>query len=319
MSKNIRSVFLLLLTSMIWGFAFVAQRKGMESLDPMTFNGIRFALGAVFVGLIIRMRPPVILKCEVRSSKFEPVNSNFALRTSNFRGFPWLPGIVLFIAASLQQVGIIWTTAGNAGFITGLYVVFVPILGIYLGQSLNMRHYLAVFLSCLGIYLMSVKQGFQFNPGDLIVLLSAVFWALHVHIISKYTRKMDSLYLAFSQYAVCAIISLVCGLVIIMWKHPQSIMNLSLFTNIFHASIPIMYGGLFSVGIAYTLQIEGQKRIEPATASIILCLESVFAMFGGWLLLHEVVSLRMLIGALLLFSAMMISTISLSNKNLHEN
>jgi drug/metabolite transporter (DMT)-like permease len=234
--------------------------------------------------------------------------SNFELRTSYFSGFPWIPGLILFVAASLQQIGIVWTTAGNAGFITGLYVVFVPMFGILLGQKLNSRHIVAVFLSIVGIYLISVKHGFQFNPGDLIVLVSAVFWAIHVQVIGKYTRKIDSLNLAFSQYAVCSLASLSCGLLFILWKHPQSLINLSIFTSIYDAAIPIIFGGLFSVGIAYTLQVVGQKRIEPTTTALILCLESVFAMFGGWLLLHEAVSLRMLIGAMLMFMAMLIST-----------
>jgi drug/metabolite transporter (DMT)-like permease len=307
-NKNITSVLLLLLTSIIWGFAFVAQRKGMESLDPMTFNGIRFALGAIFVGIFMKGRNPSL------NSDSSPVTSNVALRTSNFTSFPWLPGIILFIAASLQQIGIIWTTAGNAGFITGLYVVFVPLLGLFLGQKLNPTIYLAVIMSCIGIYLISVKHGLQFNPGDLIVLVSAIFWAIHVQVINRYTKKMDSLSLAFSQYTICAIASLISGFLFIMWKHPQEILDLTIFASIYDAFIPIVYGGIFSVGIAYTLQVEGQKCTAPATASIILCLESVFAMFGGWLLLHEGVSPRMLAGAFLLFSAMFISTVRLKSK-----
>jgi drug/metabolite transporter (DMT)-like permease len=300
-NKNITSIFLLFLTSMIWGFAFVAQRKGMESLDPMTFNGIRFALGAIFVGIFMKGRSPSL------NSDSSPGTSNVALRTSNFTSFPWLPGIILFIAASLQQIGIVWTTAGNAGFITGLYVVFVPLLGLFIGQKLNPTIYLAIIMSCIGIYLISVKHSMQFNPGDLIVLLSAIFWAFHVQIINKYTKKMDSLSLAFSQYTVCAIASLISGLLFMMWKHPQEIIDLTIFASIYDAFIPIVYGGIFSVGIAYTLQVEGQKRTAPATASIILCLESVFAMFGGWLLLHERISLRMFLGATLMLIAMVAS------------
>jgi drug/metabolite transporter (DMT)-like permease len=287
MKKNVSYIFVLLLTSIIWGFAFVAQRKGMESLDPMTFNGIRFALGALFIGIL--------------------ANSRKNAATSH--DFPLLPGIILFLAASLQQIGIVWTTAGNAGFITSLYVVFVPLLGLILGQSMQFRHYIAVMLSCIGIYFISVKQGFQFNIGDLIVLASAFFWALHVQVINKYSKKLNSLDLAFSQFAICAMASLIAGFIYLIWKQPAVFKHLTIFTSIYEASIPIIYGGLFSVGIAYTLQIVGQKRVEPTPAAIILCLESVFAMFGGWLLLKESVSLRMLIGALILFSAMILSTI----------
>ncbi|HNX00166.1 MAG TPA: DMT family transporter [Candidatus Cloacimonadota bacterium] len=292
MSKKINSILLLFLTSIIWGFAFVAQRKGMESLDPMTFNGIRFAIGAVVVGLLYRWNPA----------------------TDEKTPFPWLPGIILFIAASLQQIGIVWTTAGNAGFITGLYVVFVPILGLLIGQRLRFLNLVAVFISVIGIYLISVKHNFSINIGDLIVLISAFFWAFHVQVIGRYTKKTSSIYLAFSQYAVCAIGSLIAGFIYLLWKQPEAISNLSIFASIYDAGIPIIYGGLFSVGIAYTLQVEAQKHIDPTTSVLILCLESVFAMFGGWLLLHELVSFKMLIGAFLMLTAMVISSLAYARK-----
>lgn len=297
MKNSAGSVFLLLLTSMIWGFAFVAQRKGMEFLDPMTFNGIRFAIGALFVGIIYRIQ-----------------NKN-----EQDTNFPVIPGIILFIAASLQQIGMIWTTAGNAGFITGLYVVFVPLIGYFIGHHLRFVHILSVLISVIGIYLISIHQGLKLNTGDILVFLSAIFWALHVMVINRYTRNSNSLHLAFSQYAICALASLAFGFTYILIRRPGTISDLSIFSSIYDASIPIIYGGLLSVGVAYTLQVEAQKRVGPTTSALVLCLESVFAMLGGYLLLQEAVTLRMLSGAFLMLSAMIISSTAYARESMKLN
>jgi len=282
--KKLQSELLLLLTSAIWGFAFVAQREGNAHLDPLLFNGIRFGLGA----LVLAGLAPGQWKHRQE------------------RVFPWLPGLVLFVAASLQQIGLVWTTAGNAGFITGLYLIFVPILGLFRKQALQRWHGLALIISLTGLYLISATAGFKVNPGDLIVLAGAVFWAWHVQLIDIYTRRMDTLRLACGQAMVCAFLSLLAGTFRLLLVNPSYVSPSILFPHISMTLIPILYSGLLSVGVAYTLQVHAQKKAPPLPAALIMCLESVFALLGGWWLLKEVISLRMLIGVGLLLGAMLL-------------
>jgi drug/metabolite transporter (DMT)-like permease len=283
--KKLGSELLLLLTAAIWGFAFVAQRQGMRHMEPLLFNGIRFALGAVVVGLLAGKKALPERKMP----------------------FPWLLGIVLFIAATLQQIGIVYTTAGNAGFITGLYVVFVPLLGIFRKQHISGTILAAIILSVIGLYFINAQQSVTVSLGNLIVLISAVFWAWHVQLIDRYTRQHDTLTLAFYQYAFCALASLAVGLVLNLWKTPAFFSSGIFCASVSAAFLPLLYGGLFSVGIAYTLQVHAQKSVPPAPATIILCLEGVFALIGGWLLLHEQLTVNIMIGAALLFVAMLLS------------
>lgn len=283
--RKLQSEALLLLTAAIWGFAFVAQRQGMQYLDPMLFNGIRFALGALCVGLFLRKSP----------------------LESNPVPFPWMLGIVLFIAASLQQIGIVYTTAGHAGFITGLYVVFVPIIGIFLKQHINKLLIISICLAVLGLYFINIRQPLAISKGNMIILLSAVFWAYHVQLIDRWTKNYDTLTIAFYQCSFCAIASLITGIGLHLYQSPNYLINTQLYNSIGRASLAIMYSGMLSVGIAYTLQVHAQKQVAPAPATIILCLEGVFALLGGWLLLSERITPLVLLGAALLFIAMLIS------------
>jgi drug/metabolite transporter (DMT)-like permease len=283
--KNLASEALLLLTAMIWGFAFVAQRQGMESLDPLLFNGLRFSLGAVIVGLLAVSKT----------------------RTQAKMPFPWLLAITLTIATSLQQIGMVWTTAGNAGFITGLYVVFVPIIGIFRKQLICKTVWIAVVLAVLGLYLINVKQDINVSLGNLFVLFSAVFFAWHVQLVDKYTKMYDTLSLAFAQVSFCALGSLALGIVYNLIQKPDFMFTAHIYQAIGKALVPILYAGLMSVGVAYTLQVYAQKKVAPSAAAIILCLESVFALLGGWLVLQEKLTLPILSGAGLLFIAMLLS------------
>jgi drug/metabolite transporter (DMT)-like permease len=283
--KNLGSELLLLLTAAIWGLAFVAQRQGMAYLDPLLFNGIRFALGALIVGIFAVSRKAGLSKMP----------------------FPWLLGSVLFIAASLQQIGIVYTTAGNAGFITGLYVVFVPLLGIFRKQRISRTILIAIILSVIGLYFINANQTVTASVGNLIVLISAVFWAWHVQLIDRYTNEYDTLTVAFYQCSFCALASLGTGIGYQLWLNPYYLVSTQLYVSIKDAILPILYSGLLSVGIAYTLQVHAQKQVAPAPATIILCLEGVFALIGGWLLLKEPLTTFILIGAALLFTAMLLS------------
>lgn len=283
--RDFKTYLLLLLTAAIWGFAFVAQRKGMEYIDPLLFNGVRFALGALFLALLTKLRFVATLK-----------------KT-------WILGLVLFVAATFQQYGMIWTTAGNAGFITGLYVVFVPLIGIYRRQRLTKITWISVFLALAGLYLISDKQSIAVNFGNALVLISALFWALHVQLIDKLSRRHPVFELALAQFFVCAVLSLGFGVLVRLIIDPSYFTRTGTYQLFYLALIPIIYGGLFSVGIAYSLQVYAQRRAKPSIAALILCSESLFALFGGWLILKETVSLSMLIGAGVLLLAMVLNFI----------
>ncbi len=273
--------FLLLITAAVWGLAFVAQRAGMEHVGPFTFNAIRFALGAV------TLVPLLFLTRHRRLRAVSAGTIRFGLGT----------GVVLFAGASLQQAGIVFTTAGNAGFITGLYLVMVPLLGIFRRQRVGVARWVAVGLATYGMYLLSVTPGTAVNPGDLLVLASAFFFAVHVQLIDHAAKRLDALLLSVVQYAVVA-----AGSALV------AVLSETLTQATLSAAAPaILYGGIGSISIAYTLQVYGQRNVEPSHAAIILSLEGAFAVLGGWLVLSEVLSGRAMAGCFLMLSAMLLS------------
>lgn len=286
--QTLTSDSLLLLTAAIWGFAFVAQRVGMEHVGPFGFNGVRFALGClVLLPFLFRngMR-------DERASSRDP--GLFSLPSL---GGGLLAGLVLFCGASFQQVALVYTTAGNAGFITGLYVVLVPIIGIALGHRTHAGTWIGAALAAVGLYLLSVTDQFTVSPGDLLVLIGAFFWAGHVLIIGWLSPRQDPLKIAFLQYAACAVLSLFVA----------GGMEQNTASRYLSATVPILYGGVLSVGVAYTLQVVAQKKARPAHAAIILSLEAVFAAIGGWIILGEILSPRAIAGCILMFCGMLIS------------
>jgi len=286
------SYLYLLLTAAIWGFAFVAQRMGNESLDPFSYNALRFCLGAVFIGLI---------------RLFGKRESRPAPR----QGFSWqspvVLGLVLFVASSLQQCGMLWTSAGAAGFITGLYVVVVPLLGLVRRQKTSGLMWVSSVLAVIGLGLINDFSNVQVSLGNLLVLVGAFFWAGHVQMIDKLRAEHGTLDLAFSQYSVTAILSLGVAILLSLLRDPAYLFSNESFTAIGKASLPIAYGGFFSVGIAFSLQAYAQKRVPPSRAAVILCSEAVFALFGGWWLLNETITLPMLLGAVIVLIAMLVA------------
>jgi len=299
-STTLRSDSLLLLTSIIWGFAFVAQRMGMDHVGPFIFNGIRFALGALII-------LPFILLAN-RSSSPVPHPSSRIPQTSHryliYGGI--ILGLTVFGGATLQQYGLVYTTAGNAGFITGLYVVFVPILGLFRKQFPHFTVWIAALLAVIGLYFLSVTESFTLVFGDMLVLIGAVFWAAHVVIIGVMSPKVNALKLALIQYLVCSILSLIVALAV----------ETNTLDGIIQATIPILYGGILSVGIAYTLQVIAQKTAPPSHAAIILSLEAVFAAIGGWLVLNEHLGNREILGCGLMLLGMLVAQYrSLRKKN----
>ena len=283
----LRADVLCLITALIWGLAFVAQRVGMEHIGPMAFNGIRFALGAA-----------ALAPLAVRSLRYPPPAPFLA---GGDPGFPWLGGLiagtVLFTGATLQQVGLKYTTAGKAGFITGLYVVLVPLLGFFFGQRPARGDVIGAVAAAVGLYFLSVTEDFSLAPGDGLELVGAFFWAAHVLVIGWLSPRTRALPLAMAQYAVCAVLSLVCAV----------FFETTTWSGVVGAAWPILYGGLLSVGLAYTLQVVAQRDAKPTHAAILLSFETVFAALGGALMLDEHLGGRGLFGCALMFTGMLAS------------
>lgn len=286
--RALRADGLLLLAAVIWGFAFVAQRLGMAHVGPFGFNGVRFALGCLTL-------LPVLSRSGGQSQTALPDRSGRSALPALGGGF--LAGLVLFCGASFQQVAMVYTTAGKAGFITGLYVVLVPLLGIALRQRTHAGTWTGALLAAAGLYLLSVTEQFTFAPGDLLVLIGAGFWAVHVLLIGWLSPRQDPLRLAFVQYAVCSLLSLAVSAAL----EPNALAGYRA------AAVPILYGGVLSVGVAYTLQVVAQREAKPAHAAILLSLETVFAALGGRLILGETLPPRGLFGCALMLAGMLTS------------
>lgn len=292
-SDTLKNDFLLLLTAIIWGLAFTAQRAGMEFVGPFTFNGVRFLIGALSILPLIFLKNNNHL--QNRNTEPQKGSDNHTLKQLIVYGAAG--GILLYLGASLQQIGMVYTSAGKAGFITGMYVIIVPILGIFFRHKAGWRRWAGALLSVTGLYFLSVKGSVKINTGDIFVLLSAFFWASHVLAISYFSPRVNALKLAFIQYLFCGILSL--GTAFMLEDVQKNTLLL--------AWLPILYGSIFSVGIAYTLQVYAQKKVQPAHAAIILSLEGVFAVLGGWLILGESLGLKGLFGSVLMLGGMFVS------------
>ena len=279
---------MLILTAFIWGIAFVAQSVGMEFVGPYTFLAVRSIIG----GLVLI--PCIFLLNKVNSNNKERKNKDDK-KNLIIGGISC--GIVLCIASSLQQVGIIYTSVGKAGFITALYIVIVPLFGIFLKKKVQSTIWISVVISLIGLYLLCFKENFSINIGDFLMFLSAFIFSIHILIIDHFSPIVDGVKMSCIQFFVCGIIALILSLIF---------ENLEI-KSIIDAYIPILYAGVMSCGVAYTLQIVGQKYTDPVLASLILSLESVFAALSGWVILNEVLSGKELIGCILVFVAIIIA------------
>jgi len=287
-TQTVRSNALLLITAVIWGFAFVAQRVGMEYLGPFTYNAARFTLGS------LSLLPLLFISRDERPAS-ENIIPRPSLKLVVFGGFA--AGFMLFMGMSLQQVGLVYTTAGKAGFITSLYVVIVPILALVFKQSTNPGTWIGAVLAAIGLYFLSVTEQFTIEFGDLLEFFCAFFWAGQVLIIGWLSPRIQSVKLAFTQFVVCTALSLMVAVVFedIYWN------------ALVQATWPILYGGILSSGVAFTFQVMAQRHTHPAHASIIMSMEAVFAAIGGWLLLNEILSIRGLMGCGLMLCGVLLS------------
>jgi drug/metabolite transporter (DMT)-like permease len=293
-----KSNLLLLLTAVIWGFAFVAQRAGMEYIGPFTFNTARFAIGSL--SLI-----PLLFINQKR--KFEKESSPLLSDKNIFWG-GIASGSVLFLGATFQQSGLVFTQAGKAGFITGFYIILVPVLGLFIKQKTSIMTWVGALVAIVGLYFLSVNEAFEINIGDVLVFIGAFFWAIQILVIGYYSKIIDPFKLAFAQFFVCTLLSLLAAIL------TESIV----IENILQVYLPILYAGLFSVGIAFTIQVIAQKEAHPANAAIIMSLEAVFAVIGGWIILDESIPIRGLWGCVMMLVGMILSQLYLldSKKNI---
>ncbi len=284
---RLRSDLLLLLTAIIWGFAFVSQRLGMEHVGPFTFNAVRFVIGGLvllpFIWLLDRQRGR-------EGRPLVPWRSRTLLRGGA------AAGAVLFSAATLQQMGLAYTTAGKGGFITSLYVVLVPLLGLAIGYRPTAATWIGAILATVGLYFLTMQGSFHMQWGDLLVLMGAFLWAAHMLLLGRLSPGADPVKLAFVQFMVCAALSAAALL-----TETISAADLRL------AMGAILFAGVLSVGVGYTLQVIAQRHAPPADVAIILSLEAVFAVVGGWLLLGEQLSPRGLLGCALMLAGILIS------------
>ncbi len=285
--STLRTDALLMITAIIWGTAFVFQKTGMDHIGPFAFNGIRFILGS------LALTPLTIIS--LRRKAAAPYENRPSLKTYVQGGI--MAGCALFGGAALQQLGIISTTAGNAGFITGLYVVITPIMGLAFGQRPGMGTWIGGLLAVVGLYFLCITGDFTIAHGDLLIIIGAFFWSAHLLLIGWLAPRMNPIALAQAQFMVCGLLSLGTALCI----------ETITLAGIMGAGTAILYCGLMSTGVAYTLQIVAQQEANPAHASIILSLEAVFAAAAGWFLLSEALGVEALLGCTLMLTGMIIS------------
>ena len=289
--SNVKNSLLLLLTATIWGTAFVAQSVGMDYIEPFTFNAIRCFMG----GLVLI---PFIWFSGRRAS--ENITSSAGTEKNNKTLITGgiLCGILLALATNLQQIGIKYTTVGKAGFITACYIVIVPVLGIlFFKKKCRSSLWVAVGLALIGLYLLSIKDGFNIGKGDFYIFLCSILFSLHILTVDHFSPLVDGVKMSCIQFFVCGILS---GIPALLFESPD-------ISNILNAWGPLVYAGVFSCGIAYTLQIVGQKNMNPTTASLILSLESCISVLAGWLLLNQTLTARELTGCVLMFAAILLA------------
>lgn len=281
MKKEIRGSLLLLLATVIWGSAFVFQSIGMDHIGPFTFQAVRCLLAA------IGLQPIIYLFDRKKKGSWRDKTL-------------WKSGILcalpLFLAVSLQQIGIVDTDVGKAGFLTAMYIVLVPVLGVFLGQRFRKNIPISVLLGCLGLYFLSWAGTGTFQSSDLTLLACALMFAVQIIFVDKFAPNVDPLRLNCIQALICGLLSV-----------PFALTEKASLASLWDCALPLAYTGFFSMGIAYSLQIFGQRYLKPAPAALIMSMESVFALLGGWILLNEMLTTKEAIGCILVFAAVIIS------------
>lgn len=298
-AKKLRGNILLSLTAIIWGSAFVAQSLGMSYIGPFTFNAVRSIIGGIVLIPCIFLFDRINKRCPPE----DPTERKAQRKVLLTGGIAC--GIVLGIASSLQQVGISYTTAGKAGFITALYIVLVPVLGIFLKRRVSWPVWLGVALAIGGLYLLCINEEFRIGIGDFYVLLCAFFFAVHIMIIDHFSPRVDGVRMSCIQFFIAGLLSMI----------PMFLFETPRLSDIGAGILPILYAGVLSSGVAYTLQIIGQKDLNPTAAALIMSMESVVAVISGWLVLKEAFTAKELIGCVLMFVAIILAQLPDQNQN----
>lgn len=282
MKRELKASIMLFATAIIWGLAFVAQAAGMEHLGPLSFTASRCFVAVVFLYLTYKFF--MMKSATYREEKFD-------MKRTLVGGS--ICGLVFTIAINLQQVSLIYTTAAKASFLTALYIVFIPVIGLFFGRRPSVKIILCIFLAMVGTYLLSIKGGLKINRGDLIVILSALVFAIHILLLTKYSTNTNAVLVSLVQFAVCGVISLVGALVF---------EDISM-EAILKSQATILYVGILSSGVGFTIQLMALKDLEPVVASMICSLESVFGALFGWLILSQEMTEREIFGAIIIFLA----------------
>ena len=298
-SKKMQSNLMLLLTAFIWGVAFVAQSVGMDYVGPFTFNSVRNFIGTFVLLLFIPLLDKINRQSEVSATDIASTSSSSVSDKKTLIIGGIVCGILLAIASSFQQVGIIYTTVGKAGFITAMYIVIVPILGLFVGKKVRLIAWISVGLSVIGLYLLCMTESLSLGKGDILVLICAFCFSFHIMVVDYFSPKVDGVRMSCIQFFTCGII---CGIPAMLTESP----NLH---AILTAWQPLLYAGVLSCAVGYTLQIVAQKNTDPVIASLLMSLESAFSLLAGWIILHQYLSPKELCGCLLMFAAIMLSQI----------
>lgn len=286
---RLKNASMLILTAFIWGTAFVAQSVGMDFLEPFTFNGVRSLIGGIV------LLPCIFLIRRINARAGEPEREEGTRRDLIIGGI--LCGLLLFAASSLQQIGIVYTTAGKAGFITAFYIVIVPVLGVFLHKRIGWKVWTAVVMALAGLYFLCMTEKLTVGKGDLYIFLCALIFSVHILVIDHFSPRVDGVKMSCIQFFTCGIVSLIPMFV---WETPKV-------DNLLAGWVPLLYAGVLSCGVAYTLQVVGQKNVNPAIASLLLSLESCFSVLAGWLILGERLSTREFAGCILMFAAIILA------------
>lgn len=290
-NSELKGNLLLMLTALIWGCAFVAQSVSMDYIGPFTFQSVRSLLGAAVL-------VPVFLILDAGKKKAGTYQAPTGEEKKTLLIAGIVCGCIMTVAANLQQIGIQYTSAGKAGFITAMYILIVPVLGLFLKKKVPGRIWLCILIAVVGLYLLSVTEGFSsISKGDVYVLLCALAFSFHIMAVDHYAPLVDGVRLSSIQFLICGVLS---GILMFLFEEP----NLE---NILNAAVPILYAGIMSCGVAYTLQIIGQKYTRPTIASLIMSLESVFAVLAGIVVLREIPTARETMGCVLMFLAIIIA------------
>lgn len=296
---QLKNSLILLLTATIWGFAFVAQSVGMDHVGPFTFLAARSYIGAAVLLPVIFFRKRSGSENKPNLSSEEKKKSGKLLLLGGMAC-----GFFLMTASAFQQIGIQYTTVGRAGFITACYIILVPIISlIFFKKKCSPLIWIAVLLSLIGLYLLCITDGFSIGNGDLLVLICSILFSMHILVIDHFSPLVDGVKMSCIQFLVCGLLSTIPAL---LFESP----NLS---AMMQAWMPILYAGALSSGVGYTLQIIGQKGLNPTVASLIMSLESCISVLAGWILLQQKLSVRELFGCVLMFAAIVLAQLPQKN------